>query len=208
MKKKLVRTMVESTMMLSHVLALGRQQAADCERLLRERNEAVERARSLEVEMSEVRSSKGSDLATIGARDGRIAELERELKERTEWGDGVAELHANALKELGAPGTVEGQVSDLARRGEDDRRTLLAELDQARRDGQTAARELASERAALVEAHRIMDRLLLAPYGPEARTEAHRWLALHEVRERQRRARDRDAGAPAEQWANRWRDAK
>ena len=39
-----------------------------------------------------------------------------------------------------------GQVEDLARRGEQDRQTLLAEIDQAGRDGQTAARELAVAR--------------------------------------------------------------
>ena len=83
-----------------------------------------------------------------------------------------------------------GQVEDLARRGEQDRQALLAELDQARKDGQTAARELSQERQVLVEAHRAMDGLLKAPHGLKEQKAANDWLALHELRVRQRKAKE------------------
>ena len=178
MKRKLTKALVESTMMLSHVLALGRAQAGECETLRKERNGAWERQRELEVVASEVRSGKGQDLATIQARDEAITAL------RGERVEACRKLNILTLGHQGRcdlPACVERVVEKV--------RELRDERDQAAQGGQAAARELASERTALVEAYRLLDGLLKDPGGELKQRAAHQWLALYEVRERQRRAK-------------------
>ena len=84
----------------------------------------------------------------------------------------------------------EQELNHARSRAEEAEAALLAELDQARKDGQTAARELSQERQVLVEAHRAMDGLLKAPHGLKEQKAANDWLALHELRVRQRKAKE------------------